>query len=123
MIIKGVESRRDLDNIEELNKLQDFKLTDLNHCIVDRIVYEGTEVIAYGIVKRMAEAILLVNPAMPLITRAKAMRELMKVAEAYSAKAECQQLNCFVKDQKLAKSLEKQFGFKLTSDLVLSKEL
>lgn len=123
MIIKNVKSKKDLDNIEELNKLQDFKLKDINHCIVDRIIYDGTEVIAYGIVKRMAEAILLVNPKISLITRAKAMRELMKIAEAYSAKEDCQQLHCFVKDEKLARSLEKQFGFKLTSDLVLSKDL
>lgn len=122
MIIREI-GRDDLEIIDKLNKVQDFKLSDIKHCIVDRIVYEGTEIVAYGIVKRMAEAILLVNPAISKLTRAKAMRELMIVAEAYSKKSDCQQLHCFVKDDKLAKLLEKQFGFKLTSDLVLCKDL
>lgn len=121
MIIKQI-SNKDLDGIKELNVLQDFKLDDLNHCIVDRVVYDNNILIAYGIVKHMAEAILLVNPKVPLITRAKAMRELMIVAEAHACK-ECKQLHVFVKDNKLVKTLEKQFGFKLTQDMVLSKEL
>lgn len=122
MIIREI-GRDDLEIINKLNKVQDFKLSDIKHCIVDRIVYEGTEIVAYGIVKRMAEAILLVNPAISKLTRAKAMRELMIVAEAYSEKSDCQQLHCFVSDLKLAKLLEKQFGFKLTKDMVLSKDL
>lgn len=121
MIVKKID-KNDLDAIKELDRMQDFKLGDLGHCIVDRIIYEGNEVIAYGVVKRMAEAIMLVNPKAPKLTRAKAMRELMIVAEAYACK-ECKQLHVFVKDNKLAKSLEKQFGFKITSDMVLSKEL
>lgn len=123
MNVRKVENKRDLECIDELNRLQDFKLPDVKHCLVDRIVYDGDTVIAYGIVKKMAEAILLVNPSAPLPSRAKAMRELMIVAEAFSARADCQQLHCFVKDARLVKTLEKQFGFKLTKDMVLSKDL
>lgn len=123
MIIKKINSKRDLECIEELNRLQDFKLPDIKHCVVDRIIYDGNEIVAYGIVKRMAEAIMLVNPSVPVVTRAKAMRELMIIAETFSAKTDCQQLHCFVKDERLARLLEKQFGFKITKDMVLSKNL
>lgn len=122
MIIKKI-GNEDLAAIDELNQMQDFKLPNIKHCIVDRIAYHEGNVVAYGIVKKMAEAILLVNPSVSRFLRAKAMRELMIVAETYSAKEDCQQLHCFVKDERLAKSLEHQFGFKLSKDIVLAKDL
>lgn len=122
MIIKKIE-QDDLPVIEQLNELQDFKLDNIGNCIVDRIVYDDNEVIAYGIVKRTAEAILLVNPEIPTITRAKAMRELMLIAQAETYESGIKQLHCFVKNSQLAESLEKQFGFIRTKDIVLVKNL
>lgn len=121
MIIREV-TKDDLETIEHLNSLQgDFKITTENACIIDRIVYEGNKVIAYGVVKKLAEAIILVNPKVPQITRAKAMRELMKYAEIGSKNAGCEQLHCFVKDLRLARTLENQFGFVQSHDIVLVK--
>jgi hypothetical protein len=123
MIVKQV-TNEDIERIAELNDLQkDFKLNNIDNMIIERIVMDGDKTIAYGIVKRMAEAIMLVNPEAPKLSRAKAMRELMKFAELGAKKAECAQLHCFVKDEDLAKSLERQFNFKRTHDIVLSKEV
>ena len=123
MIISVIRTE-DLDTIEMLNKLQDFKLKNLSNCIIDRIVYEDDKTpIAYGIVKRMAEAILLVNPEISIITRAKAMRELMKYAEFGATREGCQQLHCFVHKEELAESLEEHFGFVRSKDIVMVKEL
>lgn len=114
----------DLPIIDYLNKQQiDFKLDDLNNRIVHRLVFDGTVPIAYGIVKRMAEAILIVNHDSPKMLRARAMRELMQYAE-HAAKVEnCQQLHCFVSDVNLARLLEKQYNFIKTNDIVLVKNL
>lgn len=110
--------------IDHLSSLQkDFKITANNACIIDRMVYDGDKVVAYGVVKKLAEAIILVNTDMPQITRAKAMRELMKYAEFGSKKAGCEQLHCFIQDNRLARTLEKQFGFVQTHDIVLVKNL
>lgn len=122
MIIKQVE-REDLSVIMQLNELQDFKLDGIGNSIVDRIVYEGNEPIAYGTVKRTAEAILLVNPNTPLLTRARAMRELMIIAQAGTYEAGIKQLHCFVKNRQLCESLIKQFGFIETKDFVLVKNV
>jgi ribosomal protein S7 len=112
----------DIPNINELNRLsEDFKLGTITDAIVDRIVYEGEQVVAYGIVKKMAEAIMLTNPKVPLTLRGKAMRELMIEAEIGAKKFGCSQMHCFVKDPKLADTLIKHFGFVQTQDIVLVK--
>jgi len=123
MIIREAELK-DLKIIDKLNNLQaDFKLNNIDNCIIQRIVFDGTIPIAYGIVRKLAEAIMLVDPHTPKLLRAKAMRELMMYAEIGSKTSGCEQLHCFVSDPKLAFSLEKQFGFKRTKDIVLVKNL
>ena len=81
------------------------------------------EPVAYGIVKRSGEAIILTNPDAPRVMRSKALAELMKYAELGAVRAGCEQLNCFVSDEKIAAMLEKHFGFVRTKDIVLSKNL
>src|SRR5258708_36055439 len=96
-------TKEDLDEIYKLNEQQDFKLEDINNCIIDKIV-EGKEgkIIAYGIVKRLAEAIILVDMDSPKISRAKALRELMSYAFWGCKKEGIPQLHCFVKDREIA---------------------
>jgi len=123
LIIKE-PNENDLTVIDYLNQLQTgFKLNSIDNRIVHRLVLDGTVPVAYGIVKRMAEAILLVNPKSPKLMRAKAMRELMQYAEYASKMADCNQLQCFVEDPSLARMLEKQYEFIKTKDLVLVKNL
>jgi hypothetical protein len=123
MIIRQIEAK-DLDVIEEMNKIQgDFKLTNIDNCIIDRIVYDGHIPVAYGIVKRLAEAIMLINPNAPKLIRAKAMRELMKYAESGCYREKIYQLHCFVSNPKLGASLAKQFKFIKSNDICMVKNL
>lgn len=122
MIIRDI-TIGDYGLINDLNQLQDFKLKNINNAIIDKIVMINDNPIAYGIVKRLAEAIILVNPSAPLISRAKAMRELMSYAEYGSKKEGCEQLHCFVSDEKLAKTLIKHYNFIQTKDIVLIKNI
>jgi hypothetical protein len=123
MRIKAVTDK-DLQLISELNALQsDFKLSNFDNVIIERLAIESNKVIAYGVVKNMAEAIILVNPNVPKITRAAALAELMQYAEFGASKAGINQLHCFVKDEKLARLLEKKFDFIRTKDIVLVKNL
>lgn len=118
-----VVTRFDTGIIQDLNELQDFKLKNNGHTIIERIAREDEIVIAYGVVKRQAEAIILVNPHVPVISRAKAMRELMKYAEIGALKADCEQLHCFTLDEKLALTLEEKFGFTRVKRITLVKDL
>ena len=123
LTIKSIEES-DYKAIDDLNNKQtDFKLDNINNCIVDKIVYDGRVAIAYGIVKRMAEAIMLVNHNSPRLLRAKAMRELMIYAESATKAEGLDQLHVFVHDVQLARSLERQFGFVQAADVVLVKNL
>lgn len=122
MIVKSID-REDVAIIDALNKLQDFKLNTINNAIIHKIAYEGKLPIAYGIAKRMAEAIILVNLEAPIISRAKAMRELMQFAEMGAKREGCEQLHCFVSDAKLANTLESKFGFVKSESIVMVKNL
>lgn len=114
----------DLELIAQLNDLQDdFKLNGREHSIIERIAMDGDESVAYGIVKELAEAIILVNPNMPRAKRAKALAELMQYAEFGTARMGIDQLHCFVKDDLLARMLERKFNFIRTKDIVLVKNL
>lgn len=112
-----------LTQINRINKQQDFRLSDINNYIVDRVVIDRDRVVAYGIVKKMAEAIILLDQDASRFSRAKAMKELMEVAETGSKLVGCQQLHLFVKNADLAESLERHFGFEQSQDIVLVKEL
>ena len=115
----------DLPLIDKLNHAQKyFKIDNLDNLIIDRLVFDDNgKSVAYGMVKKLAEAILLVNPEAPLLIRAKAMRELMQYAEFGAKKEGCDQLHCFVSDLRLAKALVKHYGFIKSEDIVLVKNL
>lgn len=112
-----------LFDINRINKQQDFRLPNIDSCIVDRVAISGNNIVAYGIVKRMAEAIILLDQNSSEYIRAKAMKELMLVAEIGAKLAKCQQLHLFIKDEKLADSLIEHFSFVKSKDLVLVKDL
>lgn len=123
MICRSV-TKDDLGIINELNEQQDFKLEDINNCVIDKIaIDEEGKIIAYGIVKRLGEAIILVDLKAPKISRAKALRELMSYALWGCKKEKIPQLHCFVKDRKIADLLKKQFGFVEVKDIVLVKNI
>lgn len=124
MIIVRHPRGEDWEQIQKLNSSQgDFRLTTFENPIIDRIVLVDDKIIAYGIVKHMSEAVMLVNSDAPKITRSKAMRELMNYAEMGAKRAGCEQLHCFVASESVAKILEKKFGFIRSKDIVLVKNL
>lgn len=123
-LILKPDSEKDLESINYLNSIQkDFRLNSLDNAIIDAIVYDGNIVVCYGIVKKIAEAIILVNYKTSKLIRARALRELMLYAEMGAAKEGVEQLQCFVQDEHLGKLLEKQFGFVKSKDIILVKNL
>lgn len=122
MIIRDI-TIGDYGLIDTLNQLQDFKLKNISNAIIDKIVMQDDNPIAYGFCKKQAEVIILTNPDASLISRAKAMRELMQYAEYGASKFGCEQLHAFVNNEKLARCLIKHFGFVKTQDIVLVKNL
>ena len=124
MIIRELVPEDDII-IQALSDSQkDFRLNNLENIIIDRLVLEDDHTpVAYGVVKRMAEAILFTNNKVSQMNRAKALAELMKYAEFGATKEGCDQLHCFVQDERLVRTLIKHYGFMLTKDIVLVKNL
>lgn len=123
MIIRE-SSKEDIDVIRELNNRQDgFRLYDFNGAITDRIAIDGDRAIAYAILKRIGEAIILMDPSAPEITRKRVLIELMKYAEFYASKDGCCQLLTQTDNMALAESLIKHFGFVETNGILLVKNL
>lgn len=111
---------KDLEKLSELNKMQDFCLRNRGNKIVDGVIENSKgNVIAYGIVKRQSEAVILLDKSKPILSRAKALRELMKVAIFGARRENCQQLICAVKDPKVVELLKKHFGFIESKDRIL----
>jgi hypothetical protein len=123
MHIKHVTDK-DIEKIAYLDSLQEgFKLRNTDNMIIERLVMQDNEPLAYGIVKGMAEAIILTNPKFPQVTRARAMAELMQYAEFGTARAGLSQVHCFTSNERIAKALERKFGFIRTKDIVLVKNV
>lgn len=122
LVLKEVE-KFDVLNVVNLARQQEFQLFDIDNCIVDKVVYNDGRLVAYGIVKEMSEAIILVNYEVPKISRMKALVELMKVAIIGAKNKGHKQLHVFVKDEELAKLLENKFHFIRSQDIVLIRNL
>lgn len=113
----------DTADVIRINAQQDFRIKDRYSCIVDATVENNGNIVAYGIVKNLAEAIVLVDLEKPKLTRMKAIRELMKVAMFGAARKGIPQLHCFVSDRALADLLIKHYGFVESKDIVLVKNI
>lgn len=110
--------------MERLNLLQnDFRLKDFDKGIIHKLAMKDDTPIAYGIVKRMAEAIILVNPEVPKIARARALRELMEYAELGARMEKCEQLHCFTKSEDVSRLLQRKFGFRVSVNTCLVKDV
>lgn len=114
----------DMKTVTLLNSLQkDFKISGIEDKIIDKIVFQRNTPVAYGIVKKMAEAIILLHPHQPKNIKMEVMMGLMKYAELGAKRSGCEQLHVFVKDTKLIRTLEKSFGFSICEDIILCKNL
>lgn len=113
----------DLDTINELNEQQHFRLSSLNNKLVDKIAIDDNNPVAYGIVKVLAEAVILVNKNVSLFKRAKALQKLLRVAFRACNEENIEQLHVFVRDEHVAQLLEKHYGFVRSSDIVLVKNM
>jgi hypothetical protein len=91
--------------------------------IVDRIVTDNDALIAYGVVRKFGEAVFITDDNVSRFKRARALDALMEVAIMASRKCGLEQLHVFVKDPKLASSLEKHYGFVRNTDIILIRDL
>jgi len=126
MIIRQV-LRSDLERIDEIYRTghnESFALPDLQNQITSAVVVDDNDkIVAFGVVKVYAEAVMVVDLNQSKMDRILEMDQLF--AEAYRGCEEqgIQQLHVFVQDPKLQRLLERKYGFKPANGVALVKEL
>jgi len=113
-----------MPQIEAINTFG-FRLSPGELSIVDGVIVDDdNEIISFGIVKPMAEATFLTNPAKSQRARVTAMQLMMDIAVDKSREFGVKQLHVFCDSEKIVKTLIKRYGFQLvTSNIVLVKNL
>jgi len=105
--------RVDLPKIDEIYRkhhAEDFGLPSLQDSITHAVAHCGDEVIGFGMVARMVEAIMVLDLDLSKRDRAKMMRELMKVAIMDAKQAGFEYLHMFVSNPAFAQVLKKHYG-------------
>lgn len=113
---KSIKFRRpwqgDQGQIERIKERHDFDLPNLANAAHGVAVDEKNRVVGYGIVKLMAEAILVLDLERSKKRRLSALEVLLKSAMMDCAEQQIPQLHVFVQDEQFAELLQNHFGFK-----------
>lgn len=108
-----------IQHIYAKHHMESFGLFNTNGNLASGVYENGGEVIAYGMIKQLAEAILVMDLDLSARKRVKALLNLIQFAINKSKEADLQQLHAFVKDERFANILRKDFGFVDVRDVPL----
>lgn len=89
-----------------------FGIPSLKNVIADRVVVEGNQILAYGMVKSYAEAVMILDLNLSVRDRVEALKLLMADAEKTAKLAGIEQLQVFVQNENFKNILMDHFGFK-----------
>ena len=101
-----------IDKVYKLYHSDSFGIPDLSHVLTQRVVTDDDDVIiAYGMVKLFAEAIMVLDLGASQRDKVEALRLLMGTAIADAKSAKLAQLHGFVKDKSFIEVLKKHYNF------------
>ena len=126
MIVRQYNPRLDAVPIHEVWRKYhdtDFSIPAVENVLTTPIVYEDNKLIAFGMVKLFAEAILVMNLDATTRERVNAMKILF--AEAFKAcdKANIEQLHVSVTNPDFAEMLKKHYDFRTCEGEILVVEV
>lgn len=107
--------RSDSAKIKEVHEKfheEDFPLPSYDNVLADAVADNGQGLIAYGMVKVLAELILISDKDKPLRDRMNALDMLVKAAVSQAKEIGLEQLYITVSDPRFSELLKKHFGFK-----------
>jgi citrate lyase synthetase len=126
MIIRRLR-REDMHRIDEIYKSHhqdDFSLPSLINTITSAVVTDDLgELIGFGAVKILAEAIMVLDLDRPKNDRLEAMQLLMDEAIRACHKRGITQLHVFVKKEEMQRLLQRKFGFNIVTDQAMVLEV
>lgn len=122
MIIRHA-TNADIDRILEINKQNDFPIPKFDNIITQAVIEDESGVIAFGMVKLFAEAILILDHNQPKRSKISAIQLLMLEAIRGSKQHELTQLHAFIKDEHFSDLMKKHYGFENCSGIPLVMNL
>lgn len=117
MIIREIQAS-DLDWLRSVPK--QTSLPSLRNVVIDGILDKNGP-IGYGMTRLFAEALIVIEPSLSNLEKARAIKILYEACIA--ACDETDELHAFVKDSLFAKLLEKHFGFWQVPGIHMMKRL
>lgn len=112
-----------LDNIWNKFYKGEFSLPDLSNTVTHAVAEKHGRIIAFGMVKYFAEAIMIMDGDAGIIEKVKANDLLLAKAFEDSREAGLNQVHVCVALEDYAKLLQNKYGFKPAKNTVLVKEL
>lgn len=122
MIIRRAETT-DIPTILEINKQNDFPLPKFENLITQALVEDNGKIIAFGMVKAFAEAILILDKTVPNRKKIEALQNLMLEAIRGGRQHNMTQLHAFIKDAKFEQFMKEHYGFEDCSGKAVVMEL
>lgn len=87
------------------------------------VIEDHDIVIGFGVVKVLAEAVMVLEMEEPMPERLKALQLLMDEAIRACHERGIEQLHVFVKNPSLIRLLEKKYGFNVVSDTTMVRSI
>ena len=101
----------DISRILEINKQNDFPIPKFENLLTQAVILENEKIVAFGMVKAFAEAILILDHNQPKRTKILALQNLMLEAIRGSKEHNMTQLHAFIKDAHFEDLMKKHYGF------------
>jgi N-acetylglutamate synthase-like GNAT family acetyltransferase len=111
MIIMRDFKPEDVPGIDEVFHKQQFGVPSLNHVFVNKVIEQDGRIIAYGVVKQFAEAVLILDQTLPIRTKAEVVKQVIPAAAEICANLGLEQLYLTTNNEGYAQTLQKRYGF------------
>ena len=125
MVIRPAK-REDFERIDEIYRNghdEDFSLPAMTHVLTHAVIEKDGKVIAFGVVKLYAEALMVLDLNESKIDRLDATEKLLHEAFRACESENIEQLHVYVQDPGMRRILEKRYEFKLATGVALVKEI
>ena len=121
MIIRELQMS-DIPEIDRIYRTQQIGVPSLANTVANRVAINGNDgkVVAYGVVKLFAEAVLIMDQTINKKSKVRAFRELMRLAISTSSERGLEQLYCISNSESFTKILCDKYKFRsCPGDLLL----
>lgn len=116
----------DLEALDEIwNKFYkgEFSLPDLSNTVTHAVAEKHDRIIAFGMVKYFAEAVMIMDGEANIMDKVRANDLLLAKAFEDSREAGLNQIHVCVALEDYARLLQNKYGFKQAKNIILVKEL